>query len=174
MKYSALTWQNKAAQTLLPSILLMLIGAASAAGSVHAAPTSESDKPSFVKYDTNQDGFVSLEESKTRGMQMKAFEEADLNRDGKLTKEEFVKAASIDGRVKVTEFVDDSVVTAKVKTSLLKNSLLKGMQVHVETNKGTVQLSGFADNDRQIATAAQIAAGVEGVNKVVNDLVVKK
>lgn len=174
MNYSAFTWQNKAAHTLLPGLLLMLIGAASATGSAHAASAPGSDKPSFVKYDTNQDGLVSLEESKTHGMQTKAFEEADSNSDGQLTKEEFAKAVSIDGRAKVTEFVDDSVVTAKVKASLLKNSLLKGMQVHVETNKGAVQLSGFVDNDRQAATAAQIAAGVEGVNKVVNNLVVKK
>lgn len=76
--------------------------------------------------------------------------------------------------------LDDSIVTAKVKTGLHKNAVVQALQIHVETHSGIVQLSGAVDDSNkplavaQIATAGQIAAGVEGVNGVVNHLVPKK
>ena len=71
------------------------------------------------------------------------------------------------------EYVDDSVITSKVKAALLNDSGLKSFDIGVETFKDVVQLSGFV-NSAQIKTrATQVAAGVSGVRSVRNNLVVK-
>lgn len=71
------------------------------------------------------------------------------------------------------EYVDDAAVTAKVKTALVRDEVVKAMQVDVTTFKGNVQLSGFVDNAEQKARAAQLAAAVEGVTNVTNNITVK-
>jgi osmotically-inducible protein OsmY len=71
------------------------------------------------------------------------------------------------------EYVDDSVIGTKVKTALLADEDVSGLQVNVETFKGVVQLSGFVDTLSQAQKAEQIARAVEGVQGVKNDLVVK-
>jgi len=71
------------------------------------------------------------------------------------------------------EFVDDSALTAKVKTELIKDPVVKARQVEVETFKGTVQLSGFVDTEEQKSRAAEIARGITGVNEVKNNISVK-
>ena len=67
-------------------------------------------------------------------------------------------------------YIDDKVVTAKVKTALLNDPEVKGLQVNVETYNGVVQLSGFVDKAEQIPRATEVAKGVEGVKSVKNDL----
>ena len=71
------------------------------------------------------------------------------------------------------EYVDDAAITAKVKTAMVRDDTVKAMQVEVTTFKGNVQLSGFVDTQEQKARAAQIAAGVEGVTNVTNNISVK-
>ncbi|MFI3158257.1 MAG: BON domain-containing protein [Methylococcaceae bacterium] len=71
------------------------------------------------------------------------------------------------------EFLDDSVLTTKVKTSILGDSKLKMLQINVETYKGVVQLSGFVDSASAVARAAQLASTVKGVKSVNNSLIVK-
>lgn len=71
------------------------------------------------------------------------------------------------------EFIDDSVVSTKVKTALLKESSLKAFQIEVQTFKGNVQLSGFVDTATEVKRAGSVARGVEGVKSVRNNLVVK-
>jgi hyperosmotically inducible protein len=70
-------------------------------------------------------------------------------------------------------FVKDSVLTAKVKTALLQQRGLEGLEIHVNTYKGVVQLSGFVDSDVNKELAGQIARSVDGVVEVVNNLIVK-
>jgi osmotically-inducible protein OsmY len=67
------------------------------------------------------------------------------------------------------QYVDDSAVTAKVKAALLADKQLKATQVSVETNQGTVQLSGTVDSKDQESKAVHDANQVAGV-KSVNDL----
>ena len=86
--------------------------------------------------------------------------------DGKLDAAEFIKAEAIHERSVAGQFVDDSVITARVKTALLRDSSVSGLAVSVETHKGTVVLSGFVDNDGQMRRAQEIAAGVPGVVNV--------
>jgi len=72
------------------------------------------------------------------------------------------------------EFVDDSVITTKVKALLAEDDFLKSFQISVETYKGTVQLSGFVDSQKAVDKAGEIARSVKGVKSVKNNLNVKK
>lgn len=71
------------------------------------------------------------------------------------------------------EYVDDSVITAKVKNAILGDSSLKVLQINVETFKGVVQLSGFVNSPQVRSRAAEVASRVSGVKSVTNDLMVK-
>jgi osmotically-inducible protein OsmY len=66
--------------------------------------------------------------------------------------------------------VDDSVITAKVKSALVADDTTKAYQISVETFEGTVQLSGAVDGADARTRATQIAKGVEGVRDVKNNL----
>ncbi len=70
-------------------------------------------------------------------------------------------------------YVEDSVLTAKVKTALLQQKGLEGLAIHVNSSRGVVQLSGFVDSDVNKELAGQIARSVDGVGEVVNNLIVQ-
>ncbi|MCF8091175.1 MAG: BON domain-containing protein [Desulfotignum sp.] len=71
------------------------------------------------------------------------------------------------------EYVDNSVITTKVKAAILEDPMLKMFQIKVETFKGEVQLSGFVDSAEAAARAVQITRRVKGVTSVKNSMVVK-
>jgi osmotically-inducible protein OsmY len=71
------------------------------------------------------------------------------------------------------EYVDDSVITTKIKSQLAADDFLKSFQISVETYKGIVQLSGFVGSQMAVNKAGEIARGVQGVKSVKNDLIVK-
>lgn len=71
------------------------------------------------------------------------------------------------------DVVSDSVITTKVKSALLAEKDVNSFDIKVQTFDGTVQLSGFVDSQWQIDKAVQVAAGVQGVRKVKNDLIHK-
>ena len=71
------------------------------------------------------------------------------------------------------EYVDDSVITTKVKSLLAADDFLKSFQIGVETFKGTVQLSGFVDSQKAVDKAVEITRSVKGVGSVKNNLIVK-
>ena len=71
------------------------------------------------------------------------------------------------------EYVDDSVITAKVKTAILGEPTLKSSEINVETFKGTVQLSGFVSSPDNANTAIVTAKNVKGVTSVKNDMRLK-
>ncbi|SJM94133.1 putative periplasmic or secreted lipoprotein [Crenothrix polyspora] len=71
------------------------------------------------------------------------------------------------------EFFDDTVLTTKVKASILADSRLKVLQIDVETYKGVVQLSGFVDTTEGANRAVEMARRVRGVKMVNNSLIVK-
>ncbi|MCF8105480.1 MAG: BON domain-containing protein [Desulfohalobiaceae bacterium] len=84
-----------------------------------------------------------------------------------------VGCASTSQQSSTGEYVDDSVITTKVKSLLAKEDFLKSFQISVETYKGTVQLSGFVNTQDAKDKAGQIARSVKGVQSVQNDLIVK-
>lgn len=78
------------------------------------------------------------------------------------------------GTTTVGNKLDDTVVTARVKTAFSKDDGIKGADIAVETRKGEVVLSGFVDSGTQIDRAMILAKTIEGVQTVRNDLEVKK
>ncbi len=71
------------------------------------------------------------------------------------------------------EYVDDSVITAKVKTAIFQEPTLKSAEINVETFKGIVQLSGFVTSQANVNTAVATARTVQGVKSVKNDMRLK-
>jgi osmotically-inducible protein OsmY len=71
------------------------------------------------------------------------------------------------------EYVDDTVITTKVKAEIFKEDTLKSAEINVETFKGVVQLSGFVNSQADINRAVELARGVSGVTSVKNDMRVK-
>lgn len=70
-------------------------------------------------------------------------------------------------------YLDDSVVTTKVKSAILGEPTLKSIEIGVETYKGKVQLSGFVSSTAEIRKAGEVARKVDGVHSVKNDLRLK-
>ena len=66
--------------------------------------------------------------------------------------------------------IDDSILTTKIKSGLLTDPVVKGLDTKVETYKGNVQLSGFVENQAQIDRAIEIARSVDGVKSVENKM----
>jgi len=71
------------------------------------------------------------------------------------------------------QYVDDSVITAGVKTKMLNDPRVAGTSITVETMKGTVMLSGFAKSQAEKDAAASVAKTVEGVKSVKNEITVR-
>jgi len=71
------------------------------------------------------------------------------------------------------EYVDDSVITAKVKSAIFSDSTLKANEINVERFKGVVQLSGFVRSQADIDQAIKVARGVAGVKSVKNNMRIK-
>ena len=71
------------------------------------------------------------------------------------------------------EYVDDTVITGKVKTAIFNEPTLKSAEINVETFKGVVQLSGFVSSAAAENTAVAVARKVEGVKSVKNDMRLK-
>jgi osmotically-inducible protein OsmY len=71
------------------------------------------------------------------------------------------------------EYVDDTVITTKVKTAVFSEPSLKSAEINVETFKGVVQLSGFVSSRTDINKAVEVARSVKGVESVKNDMRVK-
>ena len=80
---------------------------------------------------------------------------------------------STSNKASTGDYIDDSVITTKVKSQLASDDFLKSFQISVETRKGIVQLSGFVDSKKAVSEAGKIAKGVTGVSSVENDLIVK-
>lgn len=71
------------------------------------------------------------------------------------------------------EYVDDTVITTKVKAAIFSDDSLKSAEINVETYKGVVQLSGFVGTQHDISKAVEVAQSVKGVQSVKNDMRVK-
>jgi osmotically-inducible protein OsmY len=71
------------------------------------------------------------------------------------------------------QYIDDTVITASVKTAIFNEPTLKSAEINVETFKGRVQLSGFVSSRANIDRAVVVAQGVKGVTSVGNDMRLK-
>jgi hyperosmotically inducible protein len=68
------------------------------------------------------------------------------------------------------EYLDDSVITTRVKAAFVADSAVSALDIKVTTLNGVVQLSGFANSDLEIDRAVELAKGVPGVKSVKNDI----
>ena len=84
-----------------------------------------------------------------------------------------VGCASTSKQESTGEYVDDSVITTKVKAAIFNEPTLKSAEINVETFKGVVQLSGFVSTQANIYKAVEVARGVNGVTNVKNDMRLK-
>lgn len=130
--------------------------------------------PDFVDFDKNQDGYVTLAEFIAMNKESQAFLDADSNRDGRLNKDEYIKARAIDQRLQASDYFSDAWISTKVKALLMKEDVLSGLGINVDTHDGQVQLSGWVKEPRQAHEAVRLASSVDGVRQVINDLVIKK
>ncbi|MGA9534823.1 MAG: BON domain-containing protein [Desulfobacterales bacterium] len=85
----------------------------------------------------------------------------------------FMGCASTSKQEGTGEYVDDSVITTKIKSLLAADDFLKSFEISVDTYKGAVQLSGFVGSQKAVGKAGEIARSVKGVKSVKNDLIVK-
>jgi osmotically-inducible protein OsmY len=85
----------------------------------------------------------------------------------------FVGCAATPKQEGTGEYIDDSVLTTKVKAAVFNEPSLKSAEINVETFKGVVQLSGFVSSQADINRAAEVARSVTGVKSVKNDMRVK-
>lgn len=73
----------------------------------------------------------------------------------------------------VGSYIDDATITTQVKARFAEDPVVSAMAINVETLKGVVQLSGFAKTAAEREKAQSIAAGVKGVARVDNAILVK-
>lgn len=81
--------------------------------------------------------------------------------------------AVIRGQETVGAYVDDATITTQVKAKMIDNKDVDAGAIKVETLNGTVMLSGFAKNDKERATAEQIARNINGVKSVKNEIAIR-
>jgi osmotically-inducible protein OsmY len=71
------------------------------------------------------------------------------------------------------EYIDDTVITARVQKVLIEDDTVKLRDLNIDTFKGTVQISGFVDNQEQLNRALELARSQKGVKAVVNKMQIK-
>src|ERR1700742_4744838 len=71
------------------------------------------------------------------------------------------------------EYVDDSVITTKVKAAIFNEPGLKSSEVKVQTFKGVVQLSGFVSSRNDMKNSVRVATAVDGVKAVSDQMQLK-
>lgn len=85
----------------------------------------------------------------------------------------FLGCASTSKQEGTGEYVDDTVITTKVKAAILGDASLKSAEINVETFKGVVQLSGFVNSQADINKAVEVARTIKGVKSVKNSMRLK-
>ena len=157
-------------------VAALAIAAAFAAPAAHASDSAgraKIDTSRFNQLDRNRDGVLTQDEVRHIRDYARAFIEADQNKDGKLDRDEFMVAESLHDRILLGKYVEDSVLTAKVKAALLNVPELKSFDISVETLRGEVLLSGFLKDESQRQKAMKAVNSVQGVAAVKDAMLVR-
>jgi hyperosmotically inducible protein len=162
---------NQASDAAPPTTIGTEIDDSVIVSKVRSALLSNEDVKSFdIKVTANKgivmlSGFVDSQAQINHGINVASTIEGVKSIDNKLSIKE--------GKQTIGNKVDDSVITAGVKSALLSDATMKSLDVSVTTRKGEVELSGFVDNDIQLARAMEVAKGIDGVTQIVNHMTVK-
>lgn len=160
----------------VPRVAALAFAIAAALGAAPASAADPNERMPNAKFDAldkNKDGVLTRDEVKGLRSYGTAFDAGDANKDGKLDRAEFVNAEAAHDRIVAGKYVDDSVITARVKTALLQEPELKSLDVSVETQHGVVLLSGFVRDESQRQKAMKAAVKVSGVASVRDAMVVR-
>lgn len=82
--------------------------------------------------------------------------------------------ASDGSRRSTGQYTDDAATTARVREALIRAPGLRSNTIQVETYRGTVQLSGFADDEDSAAAAIAAARDVPDVKEIRNNIQIRK
>ncbi len=182
MTLEALTRSRSLVRSLTLAALLVLAGSAFAQEKSAGERVDDGWLHTKVKANlaTNQGASINIEVYKGE-VQLAGF-----TTDPELAKSIPDNAARVEGVKKVYnqiivvepgrsagELLDDGVLTSRVNGALADSELGKALDVNVESNRGTVLLSGFLDNEEQRQEAVEIARRVDGVEKVINGINLK-
>ncbi len=148
--------------------------------SIHAVAFGEQDtiensplEIQFNKLDSNQDKKISRSESEVDAQLNKNFTLADTDNNGFLTYDEYYKFKNKDDQNNLLGVLNDSLLTAKVKTELIREIGIEALEISVETHRGLVILSGFVESEDQSRLALEITSTFSDVQSIKNALVVK-
>ena len=148
---------------------LTLMALALAFAATASAQKRGTGNQAFDELDKNHDGTLSSQEAAGNKEIAKRFARFDANKDGRLDLDEYLKA----GQDNDARVLADSAITVKVKAALLAEKGVPSTAISVETYESRVLLSGFVDSAAVKGKAGKVAAGVQGVKRVQNNLVVK-
>jgi hyperosmotically inducible protein len=140
-------------------------------GVIEPQPTISAE---FRKLDANRDGYLGFNEIAHMREYHKPFAAADRDDDGRLDPAEAITAQQLYERALAARYAEDTWITTKVKTALLREKGLDSNAVSVETFDNQVLLSGFVADEAQKRRALNVASSVEGVEDVKDGLAIRK
>lgn len=154
--------------------MLLLTGAVYAAPELPSSAPAGSNDPLFRQLDADGNGYVTRAEAAREPRFLKAFGQADDDRDGMLSSSEFIKAHSIYDRARLVAYGRDALITARVKAALLRDPVVKGLSVEVDTYDGVVLLTGRVTDPDEADRARALARKVRGVVEVRHEFVMDR
>jgi osmotically-inducible protein OsmY len=115
-------------------------------------------------------------------VQLNGFVDAERKRDEATRITRSVRGvAAVDNNLQVVskgrstgEFVDDNVLTAKIKSAFAQDTTVAAHEVNIDVRRGVVLLAGFVDNESEKARAGEITSRIAGVERVDNQIAIKR